>query len=260
MPPDFVYELPEIGMFLVVLLVTGVVAAIVHLMFLLPSFRRASQRAADISPTIQALCGTLFVLSVTFLANSVWQSEQRAREAVHGEARSIRTIRTYMGAMVGTSEESLLRIIGNYAKAVESEWPHTWAQGGNARSEAELKEIYNAVILGLAEGDQNRLLQQRILAALDALSTARQQRLSLAREEVSGGQWFMVSALAVLLIVVISLSHGRFPDARLAALAAISLAISIALFVILSHDRPFVGYLAITPNSILEAAAAEPAA
>lgn len=258
MPPDFVYELPETGMFLLILGVTGAVAGLVHAAFLLRPLGRLSERAADLSPAIQALCGTLFVLSVTFLANGVWQSEQRARETVHDEARNIRIIRTYLGAMVGSSEESLLRIVSNYGRAVESEWPRMSSMDGNARSEVELHAIYDATLLGLAEGDQNRVLQQRILAALDNLSQARQQRLSMAREVVSGGQWFMVTALAFLLIIVIAVSHGRFPVARLIALAAISLAIAIALFVILSHDRPFVGRLAITPVAITEAAANGP--
>lgn len=258
MPPDFVYDLSETAMFLLVLLVTGGVAGAVHLLFLSRPLRRISERTGDLSPAIQALCGTLFVLSVTFLANSVWQSEQRAREAVHAEARNIRVIRTYMSAMVGSSEESLMRIVGNYAKAVESEWSRMAVADGNARSETELSAIYSATILGLAQGEQNRLLQQRILAALDDLSAARQLRLGMARDVVSGGQWFLVTALAFLLIAVIAISHGCFPAARAVALGAISLAISIALFVILAHDRPFVGRLAITPGSILEAAAQGP--
>ena len=62
--------------------------------------------------------------------------------------------------------------------------------------------------------------------------------------------------LGLLLLVMMALGHGRHPLPRTVALAAISLAISIALFVIVSHDRPFVGYQALTPQAILAAAGA----
>ena len=39
-----------------------------------------------------------------------------------------------------------------------------------------------------------------------------------------------------------------------------SLAIAISLFVIIAHDRPFVGKLAITPDAIVTAARLQPAA
>ena len=218
--------------------------------------RRLSENLADLSPVVMTLCGTLFVLSVTFLANSIWQMEDRARETINSEARSLRVIQTYMESMTGPSRDSFTRIIAGYGTAVAAEWPDM--RGGTSPLDAEkdLKDIYTAVIHGFSEGDMNRLLQQRMVTALDQLSAARQQRLSMAQDVVSGGQWFLVSMLGLLLLVMMALGHGRFPLPRTVALAAISLAISIALFVIVSHDRPFVGYQALTPQAILAAAGA----
>lgn len=256
MPPDFMYELPPAAIFFTILGATGLLAAGLHLALRLRPMRRLSENLADLSPVVMTLCGTLFVLSVTFLANSIWQMEDRARETINSEARSLRVIQTYMESMTGPSRDSFTRIIAGYGTAVAAEWPDM--RGGTSPLDAEkdLKDIYTAVIHGFSEGDMNRLLQQRMVTALDQLSAARQQRLSMAQDVVSGGQWFLVSMLGLLLLVMMALGHGRFPLPRTVALAAISLAISIALFVIVSHDRPFVGYQALTPQAILAAAGA----
>ena len=77
--------------------------------------------------------------------------------------------------------------------------PWRWRASGQA--EAALRNIYAAVIKGFSEGEQNRLMQQRLLAALDDLSEARQQRLSMAQNVVSLGQWVLVIGLGLLLLI-----------------------------------------------------------
>lgn len=254
MPPEFIYSWSATGMFLAILGGVSVTALVLHLVFLVSPLARLSKNLADFSPVLMTLCGTLFVLNVTFLANSVWQIENDARETVNAEARSLKVIRTYMDAMTGPSRDGFARIIGNYAQAVVGEWPMMTSGAHRVPAETQLKEIYTAAIEGFSAGEQNRTLQQRILASLDQLSNARQQRLSMAQEVVSGGQWFTVTMLGLLLMAVISICHGRFPLARAAALSAVTIAITVSLFVILAHDRPFVGLNAITPQPIINAA------
>ncbi len=257
MPPDIVYELPPAGIFLTVLITTGLIAFILHKVLASPRLKSFNQRLTDLSPAVMTLCGTLFVLSVTFLANIVWTSEDRARETVNAEARSIRVMEDYMAAMTGPARDGLTKLIDDYARSVKAEWPQMSRTGGAAAAEQTLKDLYGAIIRGFAEGDQNRLMQQRLLVALDQLSTARQQRLSMAQDVVSGGQWFLVSVLGLLLLAVIALGHARHRLPRAVALAAMTTAISVALYVILAHDRPFVGYNAVSPQPILWAAGLE---
>ncbi len=254
MPPDFIYAWSATGMFLIILAGVGITALLLHAACFARPLASLSKRLADLSPVLMTLCGTLFVLNVTFLANSVWQIENDARETVNAEARSLKVIRIYMDAMTGPSREGFGRIIEGYAQAVAAEWPMMTSSTHRAAAESQLKDIYAGTIQGFSAGDQNRTLQQRILAALDQLSNARQQRLSMAQEVVSGGQWFTVTALGFLLMTVIAVCHGRFPLARSVALSAVTVAITVSLFVILAHDRPFVGFNAISPQPIVSAA------
>ena len=254
MPPDFIFALAPGGMFLVILGIVGSIALALHVLIARWPLRQVSQRLPELSPAIITLCGTLFGLSVTFLANSVWTTEDRARQMVNTEARDIRVIRIYMDQLTGPTQDAFTHLITSYANAVDEEWDAMTDPDARAAAERALRNLYAAVLNGCSEGEQNRMIQQRLLASLDSLSIARQQRLSMAQDVVSAGQWLLVSGLGLLLMVVVALGHARFPLARGVAMAAMTAAITLALFVIVAHDRPFVGNAALSPQPILRAA------
>lgn len=258
MPPDFIYALPQGGVFLVILATVGAIAFALHALVGRWPLNMVSQRLPELSPVIITLSGTLFGLSVTFLANSVWTTEDRARQTVNTEARDIRVMKVYLESLTGPSRDGLTHLITAYANAVDAEWNGMATSSARAPAERELRNIYAAVIQGFSEGEQNRMLQQRLLVALDGLSVARQQRLSMAQDVVSAGQWLLVSGLGLLLLVMVALGHARFPLPRGVAMTAMTAAITLALFVIVVHDRPFVGSSALTPQPILRAAGVAP--
>jgi hypothetical protein len=257
MPPDFLYRLPHGVMFLVILAAVGGVALALHLLTERWPAKEAKQRLSELSPVTMTLSGTLFALSVTFLANSVWTTEDHARQMVNTEARDIRVMKLYMDQLTGPTQDGFDHLITAYANAVAAEWDGMTDPAMRVPAETELRNLYAAVIKGLSEGEQNRLLQQRLLVALDGLSAARQQRLSTAQEVVSAGQWLLVAGLGLLLLAMVALGHARFRLPRGVALAAMTAAITLALFVIVVHDRPFVGYSQLTPQPILRAAGVE---
>ena len=68
------------------------------------------------------------------------------------------------------------------------------------------------------------------------------------------GRFLEVTAL----LVVVTLNHVTAPLARRVAVGAVVMSISIMLYVILLHDRPFIGYAAQTTDPILKATGAAP--
>ena len=258
-PPDFIYTLPPYLIFPLVLATVGAVAFLVQVLIRMPRARKASNDLSKISTAVVTVSGAIFGLSMSFLANSVWNSEDQARETVNAEARAIRVMDIYLDSLTEPTREGLSRLLVDYGRAVAAEWDDmadSDAEGGPA--ELALRDVYAAVIRGFAEGDLNRMVQQRLLGSLDSVSTARQQRLSIAQNYVSVSQWTLVTGLALVLLFTLSASHAAFPLARQISVTAITLAISIMLFVILLHDRPFIGYAALTPDPILAATGAAP--
>jgi len=255
--PDFIFDLPALGIFLTVFATVSSVAILLNLIFCLPRFIKLAPRFSEVSATVITVCGALFGLSVTFLANSVWNIEDRAREAVSAEARAIRVMEVYLDATQEPPHNALYQMLADYGEGVADEW-HSMADGGSGGSQAEtsLRKIYAAVIRDVSHSEEDRLLHQRILVALDALSTARQERLSIAQDVVSLPQWVLVMGLGLLLLIVVAINHAPFPFARRVALAIVTLAVSFMLFVIVQHDRPFRGYTTLTPDAIVRASGA----
>lgn len=257
-PPDFIYTLPPPLVFLVVLVAVSVVALLIQSVL---RFKRVARQAEELSKITTAVCtiaGAIFGLSMTFLANSVWNTEDSAQAAVNAEARAIRVMDLYMDSLTAPAYDGISKLLADYGNAVAAEWDQMSEDDYGTPAETALRTIYRAVINGLADGDQNRLLQQRLLTALDAVSTARQERLSVAENFVSPSQWTLVTVLAMVLLFLVTASHAAFPLARKVSIAAIVLAISVMLYVIVLHDRPFIGYAAVTPGPILKATGVDP--
>ena len=255
--PDFIFDLPALGIFLTVFATVSVVAILLHLLFCLTPMAKQAGRFGEVSPAIVTVCGALFGLSVTFLANSVWNTEDKAREAVSAEARAIRVMEVYLDATQEPPHTDLYRLLATYGQGVAEEW-HSMADGGpGIVAETSLRSIYASVIRDVSRSDQDRVLQQRLLVELDALSTARQQRLSIAQDVVSFPQWVLVAGLGLLLLMAVAVNHAPFPFARRLALAGVTFAVSFMLFVIVQHDRPFRGNTALTPDAVLKASGNE---
>ena len=258
LPPDLVYDLSPPLLFLLVLACVGAVALLIQAVVRSGPIARRAPRLAEISPAVSTISGAIFGLSMTFLANAVWTTEDKAHDAVNSEARAIRLMELYMDSLTAPAYDGMSKLIANYGSAVAAEWDAMSEDDYGTPAEVALRTIYGAVIKGLAEGDQNRLLQQRLLTSLDDLSAARQERLSIAENYVSVSQWTLVIGLGIVLLVVVTLNHITTPLARRVAVGAVVMSISIMLYVILLHDRPFIGYDAITPEPILKATGVAP--
>ncbi len=255
-PPDFIYTLPPYLIFPLVLVAVGAVAFLVQMLIHVARERRVGNDLAHITTAVVTVAGAIFGLSMTFLANTVWHTEDQARESVNAEARAIRVMTIYMESLTEPTRDGLSRLLADYGREVAAEWDDMADSDVGGPAELALRDVYSAVIRGFAEGDLNRVVQQRLLGSLDAVSTARQQRLSIAQNYVSVSQWTLVTGLALVLMFVLSASLAPFPLARRVSVSAVTLAISIMLFVILLHDRPFIGYAALTPDPILAATGA----
>jgi hypothetical protein len=243
------------GDFFLILAAVSAIAALLHLAFRLRWLRDDDGRSKP-SDTIQTVIGAMFALSMTFLANATWATDDRAREAVNAEARSIRLMEIYAAPLAPDLHESLDGLLADYAEAAAREWDDMVDGLASEAAEQELKEVYEFVLGGLPAGGFTALVQQRLLVTLDGLSAARQQRLSIAQESVRGWQWFLVIGLALILLVSVAAVHAAVPAARVWGLAITVAAITTMFFVVLTYQQPFGGSASLTPAPILEAAKA----
>jgi len=257
-PPDVLFTLPGPLVFAIIFGVVASVALLINGVFGRKAGKHAGVEFSKINTGVVSVSGAVFGLAMTFLVNTVWNTQDQANDTVNAEARAIRVMDVYMESLTGPEHDGLARLLADYGHAVAVEWDAMGTEGEDMAAEHALRNLYAAVIKGLSQGDQNRTLQQRLLPTLDAISAARQQRLSIAQNYVSSSQWLLVTVLAIVLLCIVAGSHADFPLARRTSLTGVTFAISILLFVIVMHDRPFLGYDALTPEPILAAAGALP--
>lgn len=251
MPPEFIYDWPEAGMFLFLLAGAFAISGIIDIALRLAGRRSELSALRDLSPVIQTICGTLFVLAVSFLASGVWQTEDRAKDFVNAEARSLRTLKVLAAPLPDAVETELSTALKAYASNVEAEWEAMELEGGSPDAEAALDRL-------LMLASSNQANTGLILSELEAVSKARQGRLNIAQEFVSAGKWSVVLSLSALLLVVVGLCHAHAAHARLIAMGLVSIAAALSLFVILAHDRPFQGVYGIRPAEITAAVTGAP--
>src|SRR5262249_57421206 len=84
---------------------------------------------------------------------------------------------------------------------------------------------------------------------------ARLARVTLAHSGLTGVQWFALIVLAASALVVMALVHNNEPGHQALAMNLYAVATAATFFVILAHDRPFVGVVSVSPKPLLQVAA-----
>ncbi|WP_119269489.1 DUF4239 domain-containing protein [Taklimakanibacter deserti] len=247
----WLYHLPPIGLLLVLSLFIGAAAFGLWWLPKLSVTFTLVRAGREMSPVIQTICGTLFVMATTFLAANVWAVEDRAYEAVAIEAREVRLLRTLSHLLPEPRRSEVGNLVTDYAGQSAAEWPHMDDLGGSREAERVLAALYNAA-LSLAPHEQ--MLGQEFMAALKAVGEARERRLDIARNNLSPDQWAAMLILALTLGVAVTIVHGDSDGGRALALGLIAVIVSTALFLLIAHDRPFIGWDALEPQSVIAAA------
>jgi hypothetical protein len=85
------------------------------------------------------------------------------------------------------------------------------------------------------------------------LRAARLQREMIARGGVSTAQWLAMILIALGAMTMIAIAHNHEGGLQITTLSVYAVGVSSAFFVLLAHDRPFLGYLAVEPIPIQQA-------
>jgi hypothetical protein len=247
----WLYHLPPIGLFLVLNLFIGAAAFGLWWLPKMPQAFPLVRASRELSPVIQTICGTLFVLSTTFLASSVWSIEDHAYEAVAIEAREVRLLKTLSQLLPEPRRSEIRNLVTDYAEQSAAEWPHMDDTGGSREAERVLAALYNTAV-SLAPNEQ--MLSQEFMTALKAVGEARERRLDIARNNLSPDQWAAMLILALILGVAVTIVHATADAGRAIALGLVAVIVSTALFLLIAHDRPFIGWDGLGPDSVIAAA------
>jgi uncharacterized protein DUF4239 len=202
----------------------------------------------------------LFALMVAFSASGIWNDWQQARSAVQREALALENV---LALAEGLSSERTAKVkesVIAYAKAAaEHEWP---AMARQADTDDPLYAVSDRILVSLiAELSREAVttgtspISAMLLPQIFEARGARLARLTLAHSGLSGVQWSALIALIVSALVVAALVHNNQAGIQVLAMSLYSVAAATTFFVILAHDRPFIGVISVSPRPLLQVAA-----
>ncbi len=197
----------------------------------------------------------IFALMVAFSASGIWNDAIQARAAVQREANALENIVALASALPDALRDEVrseILVIGQ--RVVENDWPAMKRRVDT--NQALLPRVNSpvvALITRLSQSAASAPTTGLLLEQLIELRSARLQREMIARGGVSPAQWSALLIVPVIALGLIVLAYHDDLSWQLLAGGVYVVAVCVALFVVLAHDRPFIGSLGVKPTPIEQA-------
>lgn len=256
------HQLPLITMFGAILAMSVVVCWLLIglVRFAIPRLGFWLEDPLPIRDSVISSCGALFALIVAFSAAGIWNDAVSARNAVQREADAVENAQVLSASLPAETQAAIAENLRAYARDVVAiDWP---AMGKGVPLEDPVfdrSEKHLLTAIGLLSRQHAALTgvptYVPLLNQLLEIRHARLARIGASNAGITWAQWIAMWLIstATLLAIVICNSHSF--RMQIVAAHLYVLVVSAAYFVILAHDRPFIGQVSIQPTAIQALAA-----
>jgi hypothetical protein len=247
---EWLHQLPVPLLALVVLGATFLVTGVIYwTVMALAKGERARWMKGLSSGMLPPLC-VLFALLIAFVASQVWGDFDRAHVAVQREAGALRAIVLLTEALPPETRAHLQALVARHIDdAVTHEWPTMQQQEASLKmTPAPLAEALQTTLALTPRGDGQVAAQRELVASLQTALEARRQRILLSASKVNWVKWTGLLLEAAVSLVAIAIVHCDNRKTAALSLAIFAAATAIVVVLILAHDRPFTGQLAVRPD------------
>ncbi|MDQ6702420.1 MAG: DUF4239 domain-containing protein [Pseudomonadota bacterium] len=201
-----------------------------------------------VAPFVGAIA-IIFSILTGFLANDVWDRNERAAATVRGEGANLVSLHA-LAAAFGTPHVAIDRAIRAYAAAViDKEWPRM--ENGEAAPEAEAAQ--DELLQTVAQSDValgNAALDGLLLDTAVKVREARGDRLALSSDFSENFKWTCVLLMALMAQISVAAVHLNEARAQVAAMVIFTASIILVIGLVAMHEGPFQPPLGISPAPI----------
>lgn len=246
------HNLPDLGVFLVVLLVLGLpLAAAAHVVGGLarrPHHPGLASGAWEATKLLVASAGAVLAFSLVQVQGNL----RSAQELVIREAATLEAMDRHLAGFGADAAAAARPVLRAYAASiVQDDWP-AMSRGRaqrSAKTDAAFAALSDAIhALAPADSRQNTLFGE-LLRASDAASVTREARLSDAAGTLPGLFWYTVVAL-ILLMAGLATMMERTHE-RTLAMIGISIGLSLMIALVIVIDGPYDGETAVGTESLV---------
>jgi hypothetical protein len=207
-----------------------------------------------VSPGLLSPLGILFALFIAFTATQVWSDNDKANSVVDREASALRSVVILAAAFPGESETRLRNLIRSYIMdAAAQEWPMMAQRTATLQViPYSLAEALQLVLSLTPSGQGQQTAQREMTTSLENAWDARRQRILISHSEVNWVKWLCLSVQAACALIAIAMVHSDNRLASVITMGLFGIGVAASMLLILAHDRPFTGELAVKPNPLLQ--------
>lgn len=207
--------------------------------------------------TVINALGTLFALMMAFSAAGIWNDAMQARAAVQREANALETVLALASSLPADLHTRIRDKVHTYGRhVVDKDWP---AMLRKTPVDDPLYDVGDdmlvSVVALIARAQPNIGPSPTIGPLFGQLAEARSARLAritIANGGVSNAQWVAMMLIAIGALCAITICHNFNFRMQVLGTHLYTLAVSAAFFVILAHDRPFVGKISVSPTPFVQ--------
>ena len=244
---EWLHQLPIPLLALVVLGITYLITWAIHAAVMALARGERARWLKAFSPGMLSPLGILFGLLIAFVASQVWADYDRAHVAVQREASALRAVVLLTDTLPPEPRAHLQALVARHIQdAVTQEWPAMAQQEASLKmTPAVLTEALRATLALAPRADGQMAAQRELVGAFQNALEARRQRIILSGSKVNWVKWAGLLLEAALTLVAIAVVHCDSRKTAALALAVFATAAAVVVVLILAHDRPFTGQLAV---------------
>lgn len=218
--------------------------------WVLPRLRLDTNASLFFAAAVMQSAMVLYGLVAALTAVSVWTNHSQVSDTVSSEASAIAGVWRDLGGYPPREREAMRDVLRGYTNQIIQEaWPEQ-RQGRIPRVGVEWMDRFTAELLVFEpRSESQKLLHAETLSAFNRMHEARRQRLDAVNSGLPAVLWVVLLPGAMgclLLCLFFPIADVRYHAILVACLAGF---VAMVLFVIVSLDRPFQGFMAIPADS-----------
>ena len=247
------HQLPLTAMFLAVLALSLAVCWLLIglVRFSIPRLGYLLDEPLPIRDSIINACGALFALIVAFSAVGIWNDAVSARTAVQREADAVETALALSAGLPEETRSELSMGLQDYLRDVVAiDWPAMARSTPLTDAVFDQSERHLLGAIHLVSRLNTAAAYSPLLNQLLEVRHARLARLAASVAGVTWAQWFAMWLISTTTLLAIIISNSHAFRMQIVAAHLYVLVVSAAYFVILAHDRPFVGRISLQPTAL----------